>query len=240
MGKEHPVVAVGCPIQNRAFCVEEYLDCIYCLDYPRDKLIPSFFVNNSIDNTSNLIKEWIEEHGSEYKDVIFFEKKKVYKGKMDSQLRDTRDFTLFAVVRNLFIKEILRYDFDFLFSVDSDIMFPPHTLKQLLSHEKDICSIMVWNGKTHYGADNYNYRKYMENKYGVSNYYLYQIQPSELFEVDITGACYILRRDVLESGIKYQSHRYGEDWLFCLNAKEKGYKLFCDPTIKNFHKAKWG
>ncbi|MDH7506182.1 MAG: glycosyltransferase [Candidatus Thermoplasmatota archaeon] len=241
---ELPVVLVGCPVQNREFIIKEYLNCIYNLDYPKEKIIVGFFVNNSIDKTNEIIQEWQQKHKEEYNQMLYFEDKKVYKGKMDSQKRDRRDFTLFAVVRNLFIKKILPYPFDYLFSYDSDILIPPHTLKQLLSHNKDICSILVWNGKTQFNTDNYNYRKWLsvyDKKANIEkwNYYSYRVQPTKLFEVDITGACYLLKRQVLDTGIKYKSHKYGEDWEFCLSAKERGFKLFCDPTINNFHAARW-
>jgi hypothetical protein len=236
---EQPVVCVGCPIQNRDFIVKEYLQCIYNLDYPKDKLIPAFFVNNTSDQTGKIIQEWMEKHREKYFNILYFEKQKVYKGKIDSQLRDKRDFTLFAVVRNLFLKYIIPYPFHYFFSVDSDILFPPETLKQLLSHHKDIISCLVWNG-TVFGVDNYNYRKYMQDNRGVYNYFQYQIQPGELFEVDITGACYLMKREVLDAGIRYKAHKKGEDWEFCVAAKESGFKLYCDPTIPVEHKAKWG
>lgn len=233
-----PVVVVGCPVQNREFVIEEYLDCVYNLDYPKDKLIPAFFVNNSNDGTGQIIQHWLENHEKEYLDIGYLEKKRVYKGKTDSQKRDKRDFTLFAVVRNLFIKYILSFNFDYFFSYDSDILIPPHTLKQLLSHDKDICSILVWNGIS-FGKNNYNYRKWMQSRTGKWNYYLYEIQPSQLFEVDITGACYLMKKDVLDSGVKYKAHRFGEDWEFCMDAKKNGFKLYVDPTINNEHKARW-
>jgi hypothetical protein len=39
--------------------------------------------------------------------------------------------------------------------------------------------------------------------------------------------------------VKYKPHRFGEDWEFCMDAKNKNFKLFCDPTVSNEHKAKW-
>lgn len=230
-----PVVLVGCPVQNREHTIEKYLKHIYKLDYPKEKIIPAFFVNNSSDKTGKIIKDWQKTHNEEYNNMLYLEKKKVYKGKTDNQKWTKRDFTLFAVVRNLFIKFIIRYPFHYLLSIDSDIYASKNTLKKLLENNKDICSTLIWNRKTVYGTDNYNYRKWMSDAYGKFNYFQYSIQPTELFEVDITGACYLLKREVLDAGCRYKAHKLGEDWDFCLDAKKKGFKLFCDPTIKNFH-----
>jgi len=57
----------------------------------------------------------------------------------------------------------------------------------------------------------------------------------ELAEVDMTGAAYLIHRRVLDSGVEYGFHHQGEDCYFCNMAKEKGYRLHCDYTVRADH-----
>jgi cellulose synthase/poly-beta-1,6-N-acetylglucosamine synthase-like glycosyltransferase len=233
MGNE-PVVAIGCPIQNREEIVKEYLEGISNLDYPKNKLIPCFFVNNTSDKTGELILNWMAENKKDYKLIVYERDDKVYKRRTDRQDRENRDYTLFTIVRNRFLKLVKTVEWDYLFSVDSDIIIQPDTLKKLLAHKKEIVSALVYNG-FHFGQDWYNYRVKKERN-GRRGYYVYRYIPQNIFEVDVTGACYLIRRGVIDRGIKYKVHKFGEDVGFCEEAKSKGIKIYCDPTIKPEHK----
>jgi len=57
----------------------------------------------------------------------------------------------------------------------------------------------------------------------------------ELAEVDMTGAAYLIHRKVLDSGVMYGFHHQGEDCYFCNMAKEHGFKLHCDYTVRADH-----
>jgi len=56
-----------------------------------------------------------------------------------------------------------------------------------------------------------------------------------LTEVDMTGAAYLIDCRVLDAGVKYGFHHQGEDCFFCAMAQEKGFKIYCDYTIKADH-----
>ena len=143
---EKPIVLIGCPAQNRQDCIADYLKHIYELAYPKDRIILSFFVNNSTDRTGEIIQDFLNVHKDEYKAVKYHEGK-VLKGRQDNQTRLTRrDYNLFAVVRNTFLRKIKPFDFDYFFSVDSDVLLNPDDLNQLLSHKKDVVSAVLFNG----------------------------------------------------------------------------------------------
>lgn len=228
-----PIIMIGAPIQNREEIMNDYLNHIYTLNYPKDRIKLAFFINNSTDKTYELVKEFTDLHSHEYNETIVW-KKKVLKGKLDDQTRFRRDFVLFSIVRNTFLKRILRTDFDYLYSIDSDILVPPDSLTLLLGHDKDIISALIENGE--FKGDMY-YNVYQQKAEDVYHVFLtdWLNQQTEPFEVDVTGACYLINRKVLDAGVKYSYYHQGEDGGFCRSAQDKGFKLYCDPTIRPVH-----
>lgn len=230
-----PIIVIGCPVQNREKAINFYLESIYNLDYPKKNIILAFFVNNSKDNTERIIRAFFRSRGEEYKECHIWVDNKVYKGKVDGQHRIKRDFTLFSIVRNRYLSYINQLPFDYLFSVDSDILLEPKALKELLAEDKDICSALVFNGRD-WGVDWYNYRVYEKNPMtGKEDYYIYPNLPRETFKVDLTGACVLIKKEVLDSGVKYKPYKKGEDLPFCWDAQKKGFEIYCNPNIKTTH-----
>lgn len=65
--------------------------------------------------------------------------------------------------------------------------------------------------------------------------FIYPMQYSDLPPVDMTGAIYLIRREVLDSGVEYGFHHQGEDCYFSAMAQEKGYTLHCDYFQEAVH-----
>lgn len=126
-----------------------------------------------------------------------------------------------------------------LFFVDSDMLFPPDTLKRLLAHEKDIV-----------GAD-YNKRKFPLE---TVTSYLPDVDKSETepFKVNIAGTGALLIKTNVFTDPKVDKNWFsfgrnaegknviGEDGWFCLNARNAGYDIFVDPTLKVLHLGEYG
>lgn len=124
-------------------------------------------------------------------------------------------------------------NFDYLFSVDSDITFPPDTLKKLLSHNKDIVTgvykqrfinttLELWKNNNRIDWE------YLKNR-------------KDLFEIDSCGfGCVLIDSNVLrvmeyphfvyKSAIDHKD-TLSEDVYFCGKAKENKFKIYVDPTI---------
>jgi FkbM family methyltransferase len=141
-------------------------------------------------------------------------------------------------VRNLIADWVVR-GFDYLFAVDHDITFPPDTLKKLLSHDQDLVSGVYrqrlepqmleiyepWGG-----------RMLAEDLY-AKNWKL----------IGIGGCgfgCVLVKKEVL-AGVGYPQFEYhpaldhnntvSEDTDFCKKAITKGFKLWCDPSVRCGH-----
>jgi FkbM family methyltransferase len=134
-------------------------------------------------------------------------------------------------IRNLIASWAIRYDY--LFAVDSDIVFKPDTLKKLLSYNKDIVSGL-----------------YIQRKPGQHILELYRagknipyndIKGLGLIEVDGCGfGCVLVNSNVFRA-IQYPHFVYrsaldhaqtlSEDVYFCMKAKDNGFKIYADTTI---------
>jgi FkbM family methyltransferase len=141
-------------------------------------------------------------------------------------------------VRNLIADWVVR-DFDYLFSVDHDITFPPDTLKKLLAHNKDLVSGV--------------YRQRLEPQLlEIYEPFGTRMSTEDLYAknwnlVGIGGCgfgCVLVKKEVF-AGVGYPQFEYhpaldhnntiSEDTDFCKKAIAKGFRLWCDPSVRCGH-----
>lgn len=117
-----------------------------------------------------------------------------------------------------------------LFCVDDDMIYEKDTLEKLMSHNKDIVGARYANRR---GAG-----EVIGYKEGIAS-------DTELFECEsLGGGCVLIKSEVFtkvpqswfwykiaDNGMVTMSH----DWYFSEKAREHGYKIYCDPTIKPGH-----
>lgn len=145
-------------------------------------------------------------------------------------------------IRNLIAEWAKRYDY--LFSVDSDIVVPKDALKKMLTADKDIISGMYIQRI----PDTHTLEIYMVNQNGgIVNI------PSELIVqnsgiVEIAGCgfgCCLIKGEVFRT-MEYPHFYYksaldhkdtiSEDIYFCKKARDLNFKIWVDTTIKCDHK----
>jgi len=139
-------------------------------------------------------------------------------------------------IRNLIAHWGLHYDY--LFCVDSDIAFPPDTLKRLLKADKDVISGVYIQRKE--GQE--IVELYHENKHGgVSNIPFHKLQPPDLYKIAACGfGCVLIKREVLAK-MEYPHFVYksaldhkdtiSEDVYFCKKARDNGFTIWADSSI---------
>lgn len=144
-------------------------------------------------------------------------------------------------VRNLIAHWVVN-GFDYLFSVDSDIAFEPDTLKKLLAHDKDVVSGLYIQRK----PNQHTLEIYEHNgRGGVSNMPYAKLKDRGLTEIAGCGfGCVLVKREVFETvgypQFEYHSaidhaHTISEDNDFCRKARDKGFKIYADPSIHCRH-----
>lgn len=214
-------ILIGCPVHNREWILPLYLKHLYDIDYPKDSISLCFILNDSKDKSKDILLNFKEKHSKEYRNIII----KEINYNMPDDLRQNRIknkiYDRLSKVRNEFLNCII--DEDYVFSIDSDILVPKDSLLRLLNHNKDIISALVYNDP------NKVYPNILLIKNGKITHY-FNFPKNSLFEVDITGAVYLLKSEVCQK-VRYSYHSFGEDVPFCLCAKKLGYKIWCDSSI---------
>lgn len=141
-------------------------------------------------------------------------------------------------VRNLIADWVVR-GYDYLFSVDHDITFPRDTLTKLLSHDQDLVTGV--------------YRQRLEpQQLEVFEPFGGRMSAEDLYTKDwklmgIGGCgfgCVLVKKEVF-AGVGYPQFEYypaldhnntiSEDTDFCKKAIAKGFKLWCDPSVRCGH-----
>lgn len=132
--------------------------------------------------------------------------------------------------------------YDYLFSVDSDISFPPDTLKRLLAHDRDIVSGLYIQRI----PGTHALEIYLPNQQGGMTRAEYsQLPENQLINVAGCGfGCVLVKSEVFRA-VGYPQFEYhvaldhnntvSEDTDFCAKAMAKGFKIYADTSVKCKH-----
>lgn len=132
--------------------------------------------------------------------------------------------------------------YDYLFSVDPDIVLPKNTLVKMLREDKDIISGLCIQQI----SDTPTHEIYMPTPNGgLDNVSVEEIENDRIVEIGACGfGCVLVKGEVLRqmdyphfhcrSSINFE-HTVSEDVYFCMKAKEKGFRLWADTTIRCEH-----
>ena len=155
-------------------------------------------------------------------------------------------YTYIHVARSALLYQAVEIDATHIMFIDADMVFPTDGVDRLIEQDKDIIG-GLYNKRTSPHAP-IIYRKVKDH---LENIIIPPYEGKELFEVDTIGAGFLLIKmdifkkmqppffyygDPSEFGLKkVPLFDLGEDTTFCLKAKQNGYKVWCDPTIKLEH-----
>lgn len=141
--------------------------------------------------------------------------------------------------RTWLVKEAIKRGATHLLFVDSDMLFPADIIRRLLAHDKDIISV-------DYNKRLFPLKSVLLKMPGV------EVSETEPYKVGIAGTGIMLIKLALFSdpkmGVNWFSfgrnakgeNVIGEDGWFCNTAREAGYDVWVDPTIKVFHLGEYG
>ena len=138
-------------------------------------------------------------------------------------------------MRNRTIREMLDGGFDYWFSVDTDIVLHPQTLRTLIEADKDIVSEIFWtqapNGMWWCNAWKCDQSTGFDNEW----------RKPGLYKVGMTGALTLVKRKVFEAGVSYAKipninmALRGEDRHFCVRAACAGFEMWIDSHYPARH-----
>jgi hypothetical protein len=217
-----PRVLIGCPVRNRAWILPAYLKALEALDHPEDQLQFAFILNDCTDASAEILRGFAQQHDVRLRELNCGD---------DQWQRGYYSYTKLARLRNRLLEELLATDAHYLFSVDSDVLVPPHALRRLIQHHKPIVAARVPNDghlrRRKQGQCNF-LRDSPEHGRAV---HVTDFPPDALIPVDITGAAVLINREVIEAGCRYHAGATGEDEGFCRHAKQLGYSIWVDTGI---------
>lgn len=134
MGKR---ILIAAPANCKEEMFKEYLNSLNHLIVPEDYEIERFFVLDKNSPLKNLLKE------EEYIEVDNKELKLLKNENQPKQWKQ-ENYKFIAKLRDYILEKAKTNNYDYLFSVDSDILLHPKTLMHLINCNKDLISTAVW------------------------------------------------------------------------------------------------
>lgn len=224
-------IMIGCILsRDRGKILPDYLNAIFDLEYDKRDIHLAFLPNGKSTSRVNCILDIFKsQHKGKYASLDIWHLDDEY----EIRPRDgTRNYARFAALRNLWLTMRTPND-THIFSVDSDILLKPDTLNKLLTVDKPIVSTLIQN------SDHYIYPQFNIHRFSRDGGII-PLMPDELegslVKVDFTGACVLLKREVLDANVVYGPHRQGEDVPFCQMAEEKGFDRYVLLTEELEHR----
>lgn len=134
----------------------------------------------------------------------------------------------------------IKSEADYVFWLDSDMVFKPDTLIRMLDtlkkNDLDMLTGLYFRRVPPYSPVLFDRLAMKEN--GDMDFSEFKEIPSELFEIGGCGfGCVLMDTSVLMSVQAKHGNMFapmgnnGEDVAFCIRAKDCGYKIYCDPTL---------
>ena len=173
-------------------------------------------------------------------DMIHFEFARCLTGLVQKLDRDGVDCdvcfkggTLVYNAREALAAEAINGGYTHVLWLDADMVFNPDVFDKLYSHGKPFVTGVYKSRHAPYKSCIF---KTLEPDERVEQF------PDELFEVEACGFGIVLTETQMlydvwkERGYMFlPSVEYGEDLAFCDRARQKGYTLYCDPSVRAGH-----
>jgi len=232
-------VLVAAPIfDGMSYCIDRFIDRIKSFDYDSYDIL---LVDNS---ESDLFSEEIRKRYGV--DVVHLP-------------MDVPNMEKIIRSRNNILDYAVDESYDYVLMMDCDVIPPVDIVGKLLSHKKDIVSGLYFgpfgpSGKQKTEPVAWKSARDEELKKVKSKFPEFvksgvnlrrhlteeEIESGELQEVIIPSAgCMLMSGDVFKK-VRYglldvSGYPTSDDIFFCKKAREVGFKLYCDPTIKCEH-----
>ncbi|WP_410513147.1 glycosyltransferase family 2 protein [Paenibacillus sp. BR2-3] len=245
-------VLLGSPIHQKPPILRQFLDSLLRLKLEQLELDFYLIDDNEDKQSSSLLEEFKSKNNN-----VFLQSS----GYKDPYIRD--DTTHFwnanlvwkvANFKNMMIQRAALLDYDYLFLIDSDLILHPHTLEHLAAMGKDIISEVFW---TQWQPDTMlQPQVWMHDEYSqwerlpgeqlsaeeISyrfNHFLTKLRIPGVYEVGGLGACTLISRHAIETGVSYNIIKnisyWGEDRHFCIRAAALGIPLYVDTHYPALH-----
>ncbi len=236
---------VHTPISNRAWILPEWLDALRAQDFDKDETVVCFDVNESDDETLNLLREFARKSRGTYADVMVRYLAWSEPMRLPDHVWNDELYRRMIQMRNGALHLAEKLGCDYLFSLDSDvILLDVDTISHLVEAYVPIMAgvfTAVWGNDAAKALPNVWERGQNE----MSDEFMASVIGShEHVKVGGLGACTLIRKDVWMAKVNYDaiynlpSNYRGEDRNFCIRAAVAGFPLLACAHTKIEHRDK--
>lgn len=209
-------VLITAPVHQDENIFQEYLWSLDRLFIPKDIEVKKFFYLHNCEDLKKFLKEDEYIVINDNSSFIVNEKTHLWKNE---------NFSIVANMRTMALERARAYNFDYVFSIDSDVLLNPMTLKLLIDDNKDIVGNIYWtdfNGKgillpNCYDQENMQF----DQKQGG----LDRLKIMGLYNIGVVGACTLIGKRIIQNKlinyfpVKNISSTKWEDQAFITRAR---------------------
>lgn len=250
MGKNK--ILVGSPVFQKPDILKAFLSSLKKLNHG-ENTIDYLFVDDNVDKESC---RQLAEFQRDLSEVMVLKGNDRSSYRCDEESHYWNDSLMFRVAeyKNTIIQFAIEHEYDELFFVDSDLILHPNLILHLESRQKEIVSEIFWS-MWHQNMplepnvwlfDEYDLvpkhlGEIVDEPEAVirQNQFLDQLKNPGLYEVGGLGACTLIKRSALLSGVSFAPIKnltiHGEDRFFCIRAAVLGIELYVDTCYPAYH-----
>ena len=212
-------ILITAPVHQDIKIFKEYLWSLNRLEIPEGYEVHKYFYLHNADNLKKFLKL------NEYE--IFNDNIQI-KQDDKTHIWEKENFNIVSKMRTKALEYARENDFDYIFSVDSDVILHKKTLIDLISREKDAIAKIYWTAWNNEQPWNimpncYDSRDEEGKLIYFDDYNKYKIIGT--YETQVTGAAILISSRVFNEPlinyypIKILSSSYWEDFAFCIKCK---------------------
>ncbi|TVX93123.1 glycosyltransferase family 2 protein [Paenibacillus agilis] len=253
MNEQHKRILIGSPIHQKPRILKEFLHSLLQLHHPHIE-IHYFFVDDNIEHES---REILQQFQLKTKHTLITpsNEQSHYECNNTTHYWHSDLVWKVAAFKNSILKHAIEQKFDYVFLVDSDLVLHPNTVEQLVAVDKPIVSEIFWTKwipetveqPQVWLYDEYTQWERQQDEFDVSEeeqlqriaQFFNKMKIPGLYEVGGLGACTLIRRDALLTGVSFTRipniSYWGEDRHFCIRAAALGIPLYVDTHYPAFH-----
>ena len=234
MGDSKPIIALLIPTYNNDFILDQCLDYISWLN-PQ----PSWYIfaeNNSTDATMSVLFDWKMKHPNTKIIRLWF--------KPDAIKQLGNPYAIIGIMRQFLLMKARTLNVDFAIFVDDDILLADKNfLPRITKHKKDLVG-----GAYFRSYPKGNLLSYLAfNTYKNKNSHPYRLRNFQMFKLSkvaaISGGCMCISKKLLMDTRAnfypipdhYNTGHAGEDFAYCVTARDLGYEVWVDDTFRICH-----
>ncbi len=228
--EKNPKIVIASIVRNEEHngYLKRFLNCCRDLEKYYKDIVYIFIEGDSSDNTYGVLKNWLTPK----KNYIL--KKVDRRHRPFAKDRNQKRTIYFAELRNMLIDLYLSIpEASEILMIDANYGWKGDLISSLRDTNTDIAAPLVLMHKNRDGKylfyDTWAFRKdgrqfsqFLPYTKGLS---------SEPLDVDSVGGGYLVKRKVLESGVRYNGDRDCEHVGFCKKAKDMGFAIKINPKV---------